>query len=127
MPLASVAAQNASLDNDYGTTRGPNAPDAHELALFNGDPRFGGTELSGNGYDRTPVLPADWDPAEDGAKSATVTPADATGEWQSATHWLLIATATGDWWETAALDQATSVTAAGPVTPVTVTAFYGDG
>ena len=125
MPLASVPAQNASLDNDYGTTRGPNAPDAHELALFNGDPLNGGTELTGSGYARADVLPADWIAADDGAKSATVTFDDPTAEWLTATHWLLIDAADSTtFWESAGFDEALEVTAAGDGPQVTVTVFY---
>jgi hypothetical protein len=125
MPLASVAAQNASLDNDYGTTRGPNAPGAHELALFNGDPVNGGTELTGFGYARASVLPADWIAADDGAKSATVTFAAPTAAWLTATHWLLIDAADSTtFWESAAFDEALEVTGAGAGPEVTVTVFY---
>lgn len=46
MPIRDDAAANASLDNDYGSTKGPNAPAAHELTLFNGDPSAGGSEVT---------------------------------------------------------------------------------
>lgn len=125
MPLRDVAAQNRSLDNDYGTIRGPHAADSHQLALFFGDPLEDGVELNGTdcpGYARATVLPADWLAAADGAKTATVTFPDTTGEWTiAATHWGLF----GDddaWWDCNELAEPLEVTGAsnGPVVDVTV-------
>lgn len=125
MPLASVTAQNASLDNDYGVTRGPNAPDSHELALFLGHPLLGGVELSGNGYARATVLPGDWVAAADGAKSATVTFADPTGEWQAVDYYALYDAADGTTlWEVVSLAEPLEVTGAGTGPTVTFTVFY---
>lgn len=92
MPILSVEARNRSLDNDYGPDRGPNAPDAHQVILYIGDPRLGGLEVSsvGTGYVR-PVLDSDtaWDPAADGSKANTggITWADSTDSWGVITHW----------------------------------------
>ena len=128
MPLASVTAQNASLDNDYGVTRGPNAPDAHELALFTGDPMLGGVEISGGGYVRAPVPPAAWGTAVGGAKSATVTFADTTSDWlTNVTHWLLLDAADSTTrWDSASFAEAGQITDMGDGPVVTVTIFYPD-
>lgn len=128
MPLASVAAQNASLDNDYGTTRGPNAADSHELALFSGDPMLGGVEISGGGYVRATVLPADWGAAAGGAKSATVTFPDTTSEWlTNVTHWLLLDAADSTTrWDSASFAEAGEITDMGDGPVATVTVFYPD-
>jgi hypothetical protein len=129
MPILSVAAMNTSLDDDYGTTRGPNAPDAHEVALFTGDPTLGGVELAGGGYARVVVNPGDWAAAVGGAK-ATVAPVqfpDATADWASqARYWVLFDHAdhvTG--WDYAALNEALSVFE-GPGPAVQLTVYYAD-
>lgn len=83
---------NTILDSIYGTTRAAGCPSEHELALFYGDPRDDGTEITGGGYARVTVDEADWAAADDGAKSTTdfVVFPDATDEWSSeATHWAL--------------------------------------
>ena len=81
MPLISTAAQNASLDNDYGATCGPNSPAAHRVRLWMGDPDGDGVEVPNtteteagtvaNGY--APVVIDNdgtvWLDAEDGQKS----------------------------------------------------------
>jgi hypothetical protein len=135
MPIRDVAAMNASLDNDYGTTRGPNAAASHELALFNGDPMIdvadgGGTELTAldnPGYARVTVSPADWLPAANGRKDLTSPkqlPAT-TGEWlESPTHWALIAA--GVMWDCAPLNEPLEVTGPGAGPLVSVTVFYDD-
>lgn len=130
MPLGSVTAMNASLDNDYGTTRGPNAADSHELALFAGDPLDGGTEIVGNGYARVEILPADWAGSADAQKS-TISVAqfpDATDEWsETVTHFALIDGADSvTLWDSAPLDEPIDVTAAGPGPAVLPTVFYAD-
>lgn len=44
MPL-DLAAQVASIKNDYGATRGPNGPATFQVALFTDDPTVGGVEM----------------------------------------------------------------------------------
>jgi hypothetical protein len=127
MPLRDTAAMNASLDNDYGTTRGPHSPSSHSLALFAGDPMVDGVELSGHGYTRPNVLATKWLAAADGMKSTDgpVQFANATSAWpDDATHWGLF---DGDTlWDCAPLVEPLSVTAAGTGPRVTVTVFYDD-
>lgn len=128
--IRDVAAMNASLDNDYGTTAGPSSPSAHELALFVGDPLDDGVEIAGGGYARVTVDPADWAPAVDGSK-ATTSPVqfpDATAEWDEApTHWALYsADDSSTMWDCAPLTDLLEVTAAGPGPAVQIAVFYDD-
>jgi hypothetical protein len=130
MPLGSVAAMNASLDNDYGTTRGPHAAASHELALFAGDPLDSGVEIVGNGYARVTVLPAAWLAADEGQKStaAAVQFPNATDEWdETVTHFALFDHADHvTMWDSAPLDEPVDVTAAGAGPAVIPTIFYAD-
>lgn len=129
MPLLSVDAMNASLDGDYGTTRGPHAADQHELALYDGDPALSGVELTGGGYARPTVDPADWADAVGGAKStnAPVQFADASGAWASqARYWVLFDAADHvTAWDYAALNEPLNVSP-GPGPAVQLTVFYAD-
>lgn len=132
MPIRDVAAMNASLNNDYGVSTGPNAPASHECALFNGDPLIdeadgGGVELNSTdcpGYARVLLSQAGWPAAVDGVKSRLVTFPDATGEWSvGATHWALIAT--GEvFWDCGEIPDPLEVTGAGDGPQVEVTVFY---
>ena len=127
MPIRDTAARNASLDNDYGTTRGPNAAASHALALFNGDPLVDGVELSGGGYARVTVLAADWAAASDGMKSPTnpqTFPAT-TAAWPNpATHWALYAGSV--MWDCGPLTEPLEVTGPGPGPTVGITVFYDE-
>lgn len=127
MPIRDQAAMNRSLDNDYGSTRGPNAPAAFEVALFFGDPTLGGVELAGNGYAPGSLdNGTGWLAAADGVKR-TVTPVpfpDATAAWSTATHWALRDPITGLWWEYARLVEPLEVTTAGPGPTVALAIFY---
>lgn len=133
MPIRDVAAMNRSLDNDYGTTRGPNAADSHELALFDNDPTIDGVELDAGdcpGYERTVVLPADWAAAAGGSKttSAAVQFADATDAWATEAKWWALVD--GDdhvtVWDCAALNESLSVTGAGPGPGIQPSVFYAN-
>jgi len=122
--IKDVAAQNASLDNDYGTTRGPNAAASHSLALFDGDPMDVGVEITGPGYARVTVPASDWLASADGAKTLTAPKQfpDATDAWPSVTHWGLYAGAV--LWDCAELIESVEVTTASPGPKVSVTVFY---
>jgi len=128
MAIKDVAAQNASLANDYGPNHGPASPDAHELALFNGDPMFDGVEITGPGYAPATVSnDAGWPDPDGGAISRSITYGAPTGPWDEATHWLLRDPVTGDGWDCSALTEPLNVTDAsddGPV--VIVTIFHPD-
>ena len=137
MPIRDVAAMNRSLDNDYGTTRGPNAAASHQLALFDGDPMLdpidgGGTELSAvdnPGYARVTINPADWAAAVNGMKELTAPKEfpDPTAQWlSSATHWALIET--GEiFWDVGPLTDALEISGASTTGPlVNIAVFYED-
>ena len=133
MTLLSTAAQNASLDNDYGATKGPNAPAAHQLALFNGDPLLGGTELTATGgYARVTVTNngTTWPAASSGEKtSAAITFPTSTAAWSdTATHWVLYDDADGTTaWDCGVLNEELAVVAASTVAQTTLTIFYNGG
>lgn len=139
MPIRDMAAMNASLDNDYGLTHGPNAPDSHDLALFDGDPMLfdddGVTPLHAEldattapGYGRV-TIPNDaaWAAAADGAKALAAgtvqlpAPIDA---WVEASHWALIAD--GVMWDCGPLTEVLEVTEAGDGPLVAPVVFYDD-
>lgn len=127
MPIRDVAAMNASLDNDYGTTRGPASPSSHSLALFFGDPMTDGVEVSGGGYARVTVLASKWLPASSGYKSTNggVQFPTVTAAWaDSPTHWALLDGST--MWDCAKLLEPLDITSAGPGPQVVVTIFYDD-
>lgn len=129
MPIRDLAAMNASLDNDYGTTHGPNAPASHDLALFDGDPLLDGVELTdvdSPGYARVSIPAASWAPAVDGQKSLTA-PAqlpDPTDAWVEASHWALLDGST--MWDCGPLSEVLEVTAAGDGPLVSPVVFYDD-
>ena len=130
MAIRDVGAMNASLDNDYGPTRGPNSPPAHQLALFVGDPFDEGVELdpaAAPGYARVTVLPAAWPPAEDGIKATDVQLPPVTDEWADApTHWALYGSDGATMWDCNPLSEPIDVTGPGDGPVVTVTIFYDE-
>jgi hypothetical protein len=127
VPIRDQAAMNRSLDNDYGSTRGPNSPAAFEVALFSGDPTLGGVEIAGSGYARGALNNATgWLAAADGLK-ATVAPVAfpaTTAAWSTVTHWGLYDAVSATWWEYARLVEPLEVTTAGPGPTVALAIFY---
>jgi len=128
MPIKDVDAQNASLDNDYGANHGPASPDAHELALFNGDPMFDGVEITGDGYAPATVSnDSGWPDADGGAKARAITFDAPTGAWDAFDHWLLRDPDTGIGWDCGATTEDGNITAASSVGPIiTVQIFHPD-
>ncbi len=127
MPIRDQAAREASLDNNYGATHGPHAPDAFEVALFDLDPTAGGVELAGNGYGRGAIgNDADFAPAADDVKrsAAPVQFPDSTGAWETARWWALRDPVTGVWWNASPLVEPLDVTTAGPGPTVLLAIFY---
>lgn len=132
MPLRDVGAMNASLDNDYGSTHGPNSPTSgYEACLFIGDPLTGGVEMAGHGYARVNVAHADFAAAAGGFKSPTdpVQFPATTGDWtDSVTHWALIDH--GDhttMWDCGPLTYPLDVSAASTVGPLlTFSVYYSE-
>jgi hypothetical protein len=127
-----TAAQDASLDNDYGATKGANAPSSHELALFTDDPRLGGVELDATGgYVRVVVTNdgTNWPAASGGMKvGAFQTFPDSTAAWSdTAKWWVLFDHADGTTrWDAGPLDDEIDVNAAG-AGPVTRPSIYYNG
>jgi hypothetical protein len=142
VPIRDQAAQERSLDNDYGSTRGPSAPDSFEVALFFGDPRFGGVEVPtttevddgaggvevvSTGYARAALSNDGWLAAEGGVKhtaSPVAFPATAA-EWPgTVTHWGLYDPVGGAWWDCAPLAEPLDITSAGAPPAVSLAVFY---
>lgn len=132
MPLLSPETMNASLDGDYGSTRGPHAADSHELVLFYDDPSLAAApedvEISGGGYARVTILPADWAAASAGFKSPTapVQLPTVTAEWPDAALYFGLYGDDGLWWDFGPLTAPLEVTGVGPGPLVTPTVFYDD-
>jgi len=130
MTLISTAAQNKSLANDYGASKGPNAASAHKVRLYVGDPAAGGSELASTGGYTPPVLSNDgtgWPstPSAGAITSAPVTFATSTAAWASVpTHFLLEDNTTGDAWDSGPLANEIVVDQAGTVVTATLTVFY---
>jgi hypothetical protein len=117
--LASIAAQNASLDNDYGTTRGPNTPTSLQVALLASADTS--DEITGTGYARVVLDSDDWLAAADGVKtSEPVSFGPPTGAWETARFAGLYDTVAGAWWDVVALTEPLTVTGAGPAVVVTL-------
>lgn len=124
MPIRDAAARRKSLRNDYGTDAAADAPTSHEAALFNGDPMLDGVEVTGPGYARGTILPADW--ADDGTEGlrAQVELPTPTGDWDEATHWALYGS-DALWWDCGELEEPLIVSAGDPPV-VVVPLFYDD-
>lgn len=122
-----IAAMNSLLDSGYGTTRAAGCPSSHELALFYGDPKFGGTEMASvGGYARVTVDETDWLAAADGEKqTALLQLPDTTDEWpDEATHWGLLDGST--LWDSGPLAVPLVVTGSGPGPIVRATVRFAD-
>lgn len=129
--LISTAAQNASLANDYGANKGPNAASSLEVALFTDDPSLGGTELtSDGGYARVTVANdgTTWPdaPSAGSITSATVTFAAPTGAWSDTAKWFVLYDAADSTtaWDAQELTQEVDVLDAGPAVPIQMTVYY---
>lgn len=145
MPIKDVAAQVASLSNDYGATKGPNAPVNLDVEIWVGDPLEAGsyempatTDIDGvvtaNGY-ASVTVPNDgttWnapDPVTGELLSNPITFPTSTAEWpDTGTHWLLRDTATGDAWDCAAFErtQRVNVNEAGVTPKPILSIFYNN-
>jgi hypothetical protein len=131
MTLLDPAAQSASLDNDYGATKGPNAPASLEVALFTDDPLLGGVELAATGGYARVVVPNDgttWPAAASGGSktSAQVSFGTSTDAWSDVAAWfVLFDHADGvTRWDAQELTDEIVVTAAGTPASVQMTVYY---
>jgi len=115
MALASPA-KGKSLDNDYGSSAGGKAPASHQVAIFNGDPTAGGTELTGtSGVSRLSVTNdgTNWPDSVSDVKSNGVKldHTASTGAWASSGDYVaLIDPVTSEIWDYK-----------GPIPPISVT------
>lgn len=135
MPIRDVEAMNASLDNDYGATHGPNAPAGYDLALFSGDPMIpaiegGGVEADPTGYPgyaRVPVAHSAFPAAADGMKAVSVLGPTPTGEWaDEITHWGLFWTGTNILADNGPFTEALDITSAGAPPAINFAVYYDD-
>lgn len=121
---------NSHLEASYGPNRAAARPSSHEYALFFGDPRDGGTEITGGGYARVTVDgDTDWLAASGGAMSTDWLQMPATtDEWSStATHWALIYNDSGDVLDDSGpLADPLNVTGAGAGPQVRATVRFSD-
>lgn len=125
MPIRDAEAMRLSLDNDYGTTRGANAADSHELVMFLGDPMSEGVEVTDAG--RATILPADWLPASvDAVKSVDglVDLPDPTVAWSA--DYCALYGSDGNWWDCWPLTEPMDVEVGGTTPQVLVEIFYDD-
>jgi hypothetical protein len=133
MTLLDAAAQSASLNNDYGANKGPNAPASHELALFTGDPRVGGTELtSAGGYARVVVANngTNWPGASGGSTtSAEIALPTSTGAWSDTATWFVLFDAADSTtrWDAMPLFEEIDITVAGVTKSLILTINYQQG
>lgn len=126
MPIRDALARRKSLRNDYGTNRAADAPASHDAALFAGDPMEDGVEITGLGYARVEVLPADWADDETEAIVAVVSFPAPGGEWDEATHWALYGD-DGNWWDCGEFDTPVLITTASATGPlVRIPVMYAD-
>lgn len=130
MTLLDPAAQSASLDNDYGATKGPNAPASLQVALFTDDPLLGGTELAAVGGYARAVVPNDgttWPAAASaGSKSsAVISFGTSSAAWSDTASWfVLFDAATGTRWDDGPLDVEVDVTESGTPVVMQATVYY---
>lgn len=121
---------NSHLEASYGPNRAAARPSSHEYALFFGDPRDGGTEITGGGYARVTVDgDTDWNAAADGAMSTVLLQLPSTtDEWSStATHWALFYDDSGDVLDDSGpLDIELNVTSAGAGSQARATVRFSD-
>ena len=127
MPFYDTTAQNAALDSLWGAAHGSTMPTTFEVGLLNGDPTDAGTELaSTGGYARITASNngTTWPGAVDGSSTtAPLSFADATGPWSdTATHWAIYVS--GGLFDYGRLADPVTVTAAGPVQPITLTVYF---
>lgn len=120
MPLGSTAARNAALDAWYGDDHAANIPDTWWIAIFHGDPRGSGTELTGTGgVPRAEVdnTTANFGPADSQAvfNNTTVTHGTSSGAWTDDGTWVAFmdASSGGNLWHCDRLSEPIEVPAAG--------------
>jgi hypothetical protein len=126
----SPSARAKSLANDFGPTRGPNAPDGFYIILLDDNPEFDGVELDTGtcpGYARTAVDNDDFVVDDVGMKVVAALAAP-SGAWTKIARYaaLLNAADTSEMWDYAAIDPI-RVREAGPFeSPLSFIVYYSD-
>lgn len=122
----STAAQNAALDGMLGSGKASGMPATFELALFNGDPRGTGVELSSTGgYARVTGITnnsTNFPNASGGSKTGALqTFATSTAAWSDTAVWFVFYDAADHTtaWFHGPLTDAVLVTGSGTVVEVT--------
>jgi hypothetical protein len=114
----SPAARLKSLSNDYGTTRGANAPDNWLAHIYDGNPSVDGVELddaSCPGYVAIEIPNDDFAATDDNQMEVTVSVPDAEGAWTKTGRFVVLEDADnlGEFWDYVPIN-ALQATAAGP-------------
>jgi hypothetical protein len=136
MAIRDLAAQQAFLDNVYGSSAGSHSPSTWELALFAGDPVTDDTAVEADstscpGYARVTFAQSVWAATDsEGVKRLTSprTLPSPTDEWAlTLTHWALFSGSDHvTMWNADALLVPLDVTAAGAGPSVDPVVFLGD-
>ena len=119
--LGSTNAKTKSLQNDFGDNKGAMAPATWYIAIFDGDPTAGGTELTGTGgVARKSVAntTAKWTvSAGQASNAASESHAASTGAWAADGTYaaLMSASSGGDLWDVLPLTDPLIVAGAGVV------------
>ncbi len=127
MSILDQTARERSLNNDYGATRGPNAPATLEASLWVGHPDDDdGEEVIGGGYARVTFSNDNWLAAADGVKvSLPITFPAATGEYPDTVTYVLLTDPSDDSrWDCVPLDEPLDVTGPGDGPVVTIRIYY---
>lgn len=133
MPIADLAAQQAALDNIYGSTAGSHSPATWQLALFTGDPTVDEFAVEADsttcpGYARVSFAQSAWSATDSGGVKRLATPLAfpaATAEWTvTLTHWALLDGAT--MWNVEPLAVPLDVTAASSGPTIAPAIFFAD-
>lgn len=124
----SPGARSQSLQNDYAETP-PARPSGFLAAIYDGDPEFGGEELTDAdcpGYARVPVAYTDFTVVDEGIE-AVVTGFEATAAWTKVGRVVLLLNADdpSEGWDYSFI-ATLRVRAAGPLDPLQFTVYYSD-
>lgn len=127
----SPSARAKSLANDFGPTRGPNAPDGFLIILLDDNPEFDGVELDSTscpGYARAAVNNDDFEVVSGVGMRVLKTLASPTGAWTKIARYaaLLNASDTSEMWDYTAINPI-RVREAGPFeSALSFTVYYSD-
>jgi len=129
-PLSAPARLKSLLD-DYGPTRGPNAPDNLLAHIYDGNPAMGGTELDDvtcPGYEPVAIDSDDFEATDDNQVQVEATVADATGAWTRTGRWVVLEDADnlGEFWDYVPIAAVTAADAGPFAGPLLIALNYVD-